>query len=351
MKAAVMKDIGQIVVEEVPDPRPEPGGLLIEVRACAICGSDVRTFFHGSAHVQPPRILGHEVAGVIREIGPGLSGYSVGEVVTVAPAIGCGTCEYCRMGATNMCPNLETIGFEFDGGFAELMAVPAKAVRQGHVNRIPQGLDFVEAALAEPLACCINGQSFLNIGLGHTVAIIGAGIIGLFHAELALLKGASTVFLIDVVPERLAYAKSLRGGIATINARETDPVQEVLAQTGGRGVDVAIVACPVGEAQNQALQMVARRGRVSLFGGLPQGKSTGYIDSNLIHYKEVGVFGAHASTALQNRLALKILAERKIAPEKYVTHVYPLSQILEGITMVREGKALKVVIKPSGGEA
>lgn len=351
MKAAVMKDIGQITVEEVPNPKAEPGGLVIEVRACAICGSDVRTFLHGSAHVKPPRILGHEVAGIIKEVGPGLSGYSVGEAVTVAPAIGCGECEYCRMGATNMCPNLETIGFEFDGGFAELMAVPAKAVRQGHVNRIPQNLSFQEAALAEPLACCINGQSFLGIGLGQTVAIIGAGVIGLFHAELAYLKGASTVFLIDVLPERLTYARTLRENIVTLNAREIDPVKEVLAQTGGRGVDAVIVACPVGEAQNQALQMVARRGRVSLFGGLPQGKSTGYIDSNLIHYKEVGVFGAHASTASQNRLALRILAEKKIIPQKYITHVYPLSQILEGMNAVREGKALKVIITPSGGEA
>lgn len=344
-----MKDVGQIVVEEVPNPGVEPGGLLIEVHACAICGSDVRTFLHGSAHVKPPRILGHEVAGTIKETRPGLSGYSVGEAVTVAPAIGCGECEYCRMGATNMCPNLETIGFEFDGGFAELMAVPAKAVRQGHVNRIPKNLSFVEAALAEPLACCINGQSFLGIGLGQTVAVIGAGVIGLFHAELALLKGASKVFLIDVIPERLEYARTLRENIVTINAKETDPVQEVLAGTEGRGVDVAIVACPVGEAQNQALQMVARRGRVSLFGGLPQGRSTGYLDSNLIHYKEVGVFGAHASTAAQNRLALKILAEGKILPRKYITHVYPLTQILEGINAVKEGKALKVVITPQNG--
>lgn len=347
MNAAVMKAIGEMAIEHVPEPQVGPGELLIEVKACAICGSDVRTFWHGSAHVTPPRILGHEVAGVIKAVGPGLSGYSPGEAVTVAPAIGCGICEYCRAGATNMCPDLETIGFEFDGGFAEAMVVPAKAVRQGHVNSIPEGLSFEEAALAEPLACCINGQQFLGIGIGQDVAVIGAGVIGLFHTELALLKGASRVFLIDVVPERLEYAKVFGDRVFPIDGGKVDPVREVLSQTKGRGVDVAIVACPVGTAQNQALEMAARRGRVSLFGGLPQGKSTGHLDSNLIHYKELGVFGAHASTASQNRLALKLIAEGKINARRYITHTYPLSKIVEGMQAVREGKALKVIIQPT----
>ncbi len=342
----MMKEIGRMVVEEVPKPRIGRGELLINVKACAICGSDVRTFWHGSAHVKPPRILGHEVVGTIAEVGTDVSDYHIGEAVTVAPAIGCGKCVYCRLGSTNMCANLETIGFEFDGGFAEFMAVPAKAVQQGHVNRIPSGLDFEEAALAEPLACCINGQSFLGMGLGQSVAIIGAGVIGLFHAELALLKGASRVFLIDIVPERLQHVAALGKEVTVIDGSATDPVKEVLSQTGGLGVDVSIVACPVGEAQNQALQMTSRRGRVSLFGGLPQGKSVGYLDSNLIHYKELGVFGAHASTALQNRLALQLIAEGEISTRRYITHIYTLSQIMDGMNAVREGKALKVVIKP-----
>jgi len=341
-----MKEISRMTVEEVPKPKAEKGGLLVRVEACAICGSDVRTFWHGSAHVKPPRILGHEVAGVVTEVGEGVSDYCVGEAVTVAPAIGCGECEYCRLGNTNMCANLETIGFEFDGGFAEFMAVPAKAVRQGHVNRIPPGLDFEEAALAEPLACCINGQSFLGIGLGQSVAIIGAGVIGLFHAELALLKGASRVFLIDIVPERLQHAATLVKGVTVIDGSATDPVKEILSQTGGLGVSASIVACPAGEAQNQALQMTSPRGRISLFGGLPQGRSVGYLDSNLIHYKELGVFGAHASTALQNRLALQLLAEGKILARRYITHTYTLSQIMDGMNAVREGKALKVIIRP-----
>jgi len=346
MKAAVMEAIGKIVVQEVPQPEVEAGGLLLKVKACAVCGSDVRTIWHGSSHVKPPRILGHEVVGVVLEVGSGVSEYKIGDWVAVAPAIGCGNCVYCRSGHTNMCPELETIGFEFDGGFAEVMAVPAKAVRQGHVNKLPAGLSFEKAVLAEPLACCINGQEPLAIGLGQTVAVIGAGIIGLFHAELALLKGATQVFVADVVPARLEYARVLGSKVVTINSTEVDPVEKVLARTEGCGVDVVIVACPVGQAQAQALQMVARRGRVSLFGGLPSDSSLGYLDSNIIHYKEIGVFGSHASTALQNRLALNLLAHDQINVSHYVTHVFPLPQIMEGISAVKEGRIMKAIIQP-----
>ncbi|MDI3524773.1 MAG: hypothetical protein PWP42_23 [Candidatus Atribacteria bacterium] len=347
MKAAVMEAIGKLVVKDVPPPKVEKGGMLIAVKACAICGSDVRTINYGSSHVHPPRILGHEVVGTILELGEGVSGYSVGEAVAVTPAIGCGKCDYCRSGHTNMCPDLETIGFEFDGGFAEIMAVPAKAVAQGHVNKLPPGLNFEKAVLAEPLACCINGQEPLSIGIGQSVVIIGAGTIGLFHTELAFVKGASRVFLADVVPEKLELAARLGKDLILVNSSKTNLVEKVLSETDGRGADVVIVACPVGEAQNQALQMVARRGRVSLFGGLPPEKSTGYLDSNLIHYKEVGVFGAHASTASQNRLALSLLAGEKIGKAiNYVTHVFPLEKIHDGLNVIKRGEALKVVIKP-----
>lgn len=346
MKAAVMEDIGKIVVKDVPRPKIKAGELLLSVEACAVCGSDVRTIWHGSSHVKPPRILGHEVVGTILEVGEGVSGYEVGDLVAVAPAIGCGKCMYCRSGHTNMCPELETIGFEFDGGFAEIMVVPAKAILQGHVNKLPAGLLPEQAVIAEPLACCLNGQELLGISLGQRVAVIGAGIIGLFHAELALLKGASQIFVVDVVAKRLEYARALGERVVVINSMDTNPVTEILSRTDGYGVEVVVVACPVGEAQAQALEMVARRGRVSLFGGLPPKNSLGYLDSNVIHYKEIGVFGAHASTAAQNRFALNLLAHGQINLHHYSTHVFPLSQIMEGIEAMREGKIMKAIIKP-----
>ena len=347
MKAAVMQEIGKIVVKEIPDPEVGQDEILIKVDACAICGSDIRTLWYGSSHVKPPRILGHEVVGTIIKMGPEVTGgYQLGDSVAITPAIGCGECLYCRSGFTNMCSNLETIGFEFNGGFAELMNVPAKAIKQGHVNKLPSGLSCDQAVLAEPLACCINGQEPLGIGLGHKIVVIGAGTIGLFHTELALLKGVSRVFLADVVPSRLRNAETLGKNVIPIDSRNIDLMKETQSQTNGYGADVVIVACPVGEAQNQALKMVAKKGRVSLFGGLPPDKSIGHLDSNLIHYKEIGVFGAHASTASQNRLALELIANKRVDASRYITHTFHLDQILEGMNVAIEGKAIKVVIKP-----
>ncbi len=346
MKAAVFEDVGKIAIREVPEPAVEAGGLSIEVKACAICGSDVRTLWHGNAHVKPPRIIGHEAVGIIRRVGAGVSGYQAGELVAVAPAVGCGRCRYCRSGYTNVCAYLETIGYEYDGGFAEVMAVPAKAVKQGHVNKIPSGFPVEEAVLAEPLACCINGQDPLGIGLGQTVVVIGAGVIGLFHAELALLKGAARVFVADVAAERLRLAAELGKGLVAIDSSKMDLEKEVLAQTDGLGADVVIVACPVGEAQDQALRLAARRGRISLFGGLPPAKSAGYLDSNLIHYKELGVYGAHASTAEHNRLALGLLVQGSLEAGRYITHRFPLDRIGEAMAVAKEGKGLKVIVEP-----
>jgi L-iditol 2-dehydrogenase len=346
MKAAVMQDIGRMVMEERPRPAIGAGEILVAVKATAICGSDVRTLWHGSSHVSPPRILGHEVAGVVIEVGKGVHAIEVGNAVAVTPAIGCGVCEYCRSDNTNMCAHLETLGFEFDGGFAEMMVVPEKAVKQGHVNRIPTDFPFEQAALAEPLACCINGQEFLSIGLGQNIAVIGAGAIGLFHAELALLKGVNLVFLADVTETRLKQASMLGSHVEVLNSNETDIVQEILARTNGSGVDVVIVACPVGAAQAQALHMVKKMGKVSLFGGLPPNQTNEFLDSNLIHYKEIGIFGAHASTASQNRLALGLLTGKKIDAGRYVTHTFSLDQIMDGMNAVKGGKALKAIVKP-----
>ncbi len=245
-----------------------------------------------------------------------------------------------------MCAQLETIGFDFDGGFAEFMTVPAKAVRQGHVHKVPLGLPTEQAVLAEPLACCINGQEPLGIGIGQSVVIIGAGVIGLFHAELAQAKGASRVFVADVLRERLEGVLSLGDKVVAIDSSQTDLVEEILARTEREGADVVIVACAVGEAHDQALRMVKRKGRVSLFGGLPPDHSRGHLDSNLIHYKEIGVFGAHASTAMQNRLALNLLASGQIRASHYANHVFPLERIWEGMTAVKEGKILKAIVKP-----
>lgn len=207
MKAALLKEIGNLEITETEVKRPASGEILIKVKACAICGTDIKVFHHGHRLIVFPRVTGHELSGVIEEIGSGVSGYKKGERVAVAPAIPCGMCYYCRRGWQAMCDNLKAIGYHFDGAFAEYMIVPETAVRNGCVNRIPDNLDFDGAAIAEPLACVINGQMLSMVEPGDTVTILGAGPIGCLHAENAKYLGASKVILCDISQERLTLAK------------------------------------------------------------------------------------------------------------------------------------------------
>ncbi|HOQ82205.1 MAG TPA: alcohol dehydrogenase catalytic domain-containing protein, partial [bacterium] len=196
-KAALLVNIEDLKIVDREIPQIGKNEILLRVKACAICGTDIKVFHHGHKHIVFPRVTGHELSGVIEKIGEDIKKYKVGDRVTVAPAIPCGECYYCRRGWQSMCDNLKTIGYQFDGGFAEYMVIPEVAIRNGCVNIIPDGLSFDEAALAEPLACVINGQQLSRVEMGDTVLIVGAGPIGCLHAELAKNIGASKVILAD----------------------------------------------------------------------------------------------------------------------------------------------------------
>ena len=283
MLACVYGNNGKLSLAHRSAPNPASDNVIIRVKACAVCGTDSRTYGHGSTKITPPRIIGHEVCGIITHIGDDISGFAPGERVAMAPAIGCGKCRYCRRGTTNMCDDLRTIGFQYDGGFAEYMAIPRLAFDMGNVYKVPEGVSDEEAAVAEPIACCVNAQQFLDIREGDFVAVFGAGFIGCLHAELTLLHGAARLIIIEMAKNRIATAHKMLADANVVNPASTDVVDEVTALTDGRGVDVVITACSSGKAQAQALQIAAKRARVSLFGGIP-GDGTGFVDSNAIHY-------------------------------------------------------------------
>ncbi len=325
-------------------PQAQRDSAVIRVRACSVCGTDLRTWQKGSARITPPRIVGHELCGEIVEIGEGRKGFQVGQRISIAPAIGCGACSSCRRGYTNLCDRLETIGFQYDGGFAEYMEVPAAAFEQGNVYPTPDGVSDEEAALAEPIACVINGQEFLHIATGDSVAIFGSGFIGCMHAELARMKGAGPIILIEPKRERAEAAHRLIPFSSLVVPGTIDLQAEVNALTGGRGVDVIVTACPAGQAQRDALSIAAKRGRVSLFGGLG-GESSGFLDSNVIHYKELSVHGVHASTPRQNRQAMSWISERRVDVHKYVSRVYELERIEEAFQDLQRQAVFKAVVK------
>lgn len=345
MRAAVLHEVGRMDVRQMPDPACPEGGLLIEVGACAVCGTDVKVYRHGHRLIVPPRITGHEVAGTVLEAGKGVKGFVPGDRVAVAPAVPCGECFYCRRGWQTMCDNLTAIGYHYDGGFAERMAVPTVAVRNGCVNKVPENVTLEEAALAEPLACCINAHELCWMGLGKSMVILGAGPIGCLHVQLARSEGAARVMLFDISAERLQMAERVKPDLLVDSSKE-NPIERVMNETGGRGADVVIVACSSAKAQEQALEMVAKRGVVNYFGGLPKDKPFIQFNSNLTHYREFYVIGNHGSAPRHNELALELLGSGRIDVKSLITHRLPIEKTLDGIQITEAGQGLKTMILP-----
>ncbi|MEU0571860.1 zinc-dependent dehydrogenase [Nonomuraea sp. NPDC005983] len=334
MKVARFHAPGDIRIEDAPEPVAGPGELKIRVRNCSTCGTDAKIFRFGHHHIRPPRVMGHEIAGEVAE---------TGERVQVIAAIPCGTCEECRLGRMTVCPRQESMGYHYDGGFAEYLVVPAKVLAVNGVNAVPEGVGFAEASVAEPLACVLNGQSLARVGAGDDVVVMGAGPIGCLHVRMARARGAARVFLVDVNADRLAMAAELVRPDAVIDG---DPVEQVLKLTGGRGADVVVTAAASGAAQEQAVLMAARQGRISFFGGLPKDSPVIRLDSNLVHYRELTIVGANGSSPAHNAEALRLIAEGAVPVADLITQRLPLSRVLDGIDLVSRGEAIKVTIEP-----
>lgn len=342
MKAAVFHGPQDLRISELATPVAGDTELLVKPQACGICGSDVRTYRFGARNINGPVIIGHEVSGTIVEVGRALSGFAVGQRVAVAPAIPCTECVYCRNGMETMCDQLRSIGYEFNGGLAEYMVVPATAVRAGCVNAIPDHLGFVEAAIAEPLACVINAQTLLDLGARDSVVILGAGPIGCLHANLAKIRGARRVVVADLRPERLLYAEAF-GADVVIDASRVDLRERVVAETAG-GASVVIVAAPSPRAAEQAVTLAAKRGRINLFAGLPKTEPHIRLDANLVHYSELSIVGSYGSRPVHNREAIDLLASGRIRVSALVDLTLPLDRLLEGLHAIEQGRAQKAVV-------
>ena len=224
-----------------------------------------------------------------------------------------------------MCESLKAFGYHYDGGYQEYMAVPADAILCGGVNVLPDTMSFAEASLAELLACAINGQALSDFRMGQSVLIIGSGPVGLLHAQLAHVRGASSVWMADVVAEKRALAERILGDklAGTLDNMDADAfLKAVKDVTGGRGFDQVMLCCGVGSVQRISLECVAKMGCVNFFGGLPKGKSNVELDTNFIHYKQCRVVGTHGSSALENRQALAMIGNGLIDVKPLVNRDY-----------------------------
>jgi L-iditol 2-dehydrogenase len=337
---------GDIRIEEAPEPSPGSQELKIKVHNCSTCGTDLKIFRHGHHHIDPPRVIGHEIAGEVVQVGAQVDGWAPGDRVQVIAAIPCGECPDCERGWMTICPNQRSMGYHYDGGFAEYMIVPHAVLKVDGLNRIPESLSYAEASVAEPFACVLNGQELARVGGGDTVVVVGAGPIGCLHVRLARARGAEAVYLIELSRQRLEMAAALVKPDAAICSADVDPIEEVMRLTDGRGADVVITAAAAGKAQEDGLKMTARRGRISFFGGLPKDNPIIACDSNLVHYRELTIVGANGSSPDHNKRALELIASGAVPVDDLITHRMPLDGLLDAIHTVSTGEAIKVTIEP-----
>jgi L-iditol 2-dehydrogenase len=346
VKAATFFEPGDLRLADVPEPGAGPGELKLRMHATATCGTDAKIYLHGHHRLDPPQVIGHELAGEVVGVGAGVDGFDVGDRLQVIAAVPCGDCWACTAGAMTVCPNQTSMGYQYPGGFAEYMVVPPQVLKVDGVNRIPDGVTYTEASVTEPLACALNAQELVRVGKGDTVVVMGAGPIGCLHVRLARARGAAAVHLADVNASRLALAAERVHPDNAIDAGNEDVIGAVSSLTDGRGADVVITAAPSGKAQEDAIAMAAPRGRISLFGGLPKDDPSIRCDSNRVHYLELSLIGANGSSPGHNRRALDLIATGALPVADLITHRLPLDRVHDAIQAVLSGEAIKVVVEP-----
>jgi L-iditol 2-dehydrogenase len=351
MKAAVLVDARRLEIREVPDPVVPDDGLVLEVKACGVCGSDLRRWKEGPAEGSDPIIPGHEAAGVVVEVGKATSDYSVGERLAVAPDIHCGHCYYCQRGLFNLCDDIRMLGITpgYAGGFAERLLLTREVLTNGIVHRMPEELSFIEGALAEPCSSVVAAHEKAGTSPKDTVVVLGAGPIGCIHVEVAAARGAR-VIVSEPSPSRRELARRFEAEVI-IDPSSEKVVGRVRELTGGLGADIVICANPTAETQSQAVEMVRKGGRVVLFGGLPKSEPMTTLDANRIHYGEIEVVGAFSYHPTGHELALELLKRKAISAELLVTHEFPLERVGEAFETADKGEGLKVVVTMSEQEA
>jgi len=346
MKALRFYAPEDVRLEEVPEPSCGPDEVKLRVRNCSTCGTDVKIFHNGHQNLSPPRIIGHEIAGEVVEVGANVTGWEAGDRAQVIAAVPCGECYECRKGWMAVCQNQTSVGYQYDGGFAEYLVVPREVLKVDGLNRIPDNIGYDEASVAEPFACAINAQELIRVGAGDTVVVFGAGPIGCLHIRLARSSGADRIFLIDVNADRLAMSADAVKPDEVIDGSQVDVVETVMELTGGRGADVVITATAANVAQEQAIRMAARRGRISFFGGLPKTNPFISCDSNLVHYRELMIMGANGSAPSHNKKALELISTGQVPVKDLITARVPLENALDAFGIVQRGEAIKVTVEP-----
>ncbi len=339
MRAALYYNNRDIRIVEMSMPRIGAGELLMRVEACGICGSDVMEWYRVP---KAPRVLGHEAVGVVVEVGEGVEGFSVGDRIFVSHHVPCNTCRRCLRGEHTACETLHRTNID-PGGFAEYARVPRINVDRG-VFKLPDGVSFLDGVLIEPLGCAVRGQGRLGLGPGDSVLVIGSGVAGILHIQLARARGAGPIMAADINEYRMRMAERFGADVA-LDAREPLPDQ-VRENNDGRLADRVIVCTAALEAIKAAPRCAEDGGRILYFAPTPPGVELP-LDFNDFWMRQLTLTSSYAAAPADLQVALDLIRCGRIEAEEMVTHRFPLERIEEGFRLVEQaGESLKVVVEP-----
>jgi L-iditol 2-dehydrogenase len=327
-------------LEELPRPEIGGGEILMRVMASGICGSDVMQWYRAG---KTPLVLGHEVSGEVAEVGRGVDGYKVGQRISASHHVPCNTCRYCLNDRHTVCDTLRSTNFH-PGGFAEYLRLPEINVDRG-VYPLPDEMSHEEATFIEPLACVYRGQRKAGVRPGSSVLVIGSGISGLLHIQLARALGASPVAASDINGYRLGMARTL-GADATLEATSDVPA-EFRGINDGRGADTVILTTSAAPAVRQAMAAVDRGGTVLFFAPANQGVSVDLPVNDLMWRREITLTSTYAANHMEHMAAMRFILSGGVNVKEMITHRLPLARTQEGFRLVHEaGESVKVIIKP-----
>ena len=338
MKASRFLGNKTFAVADLPTPHAGPGELVLRNQVCGVCGTDVHIYHGepGSADVNPPVVLGHEYSGEVVEVGEGVTGFAVGDHVTVDPNIYCGHCAYCQNGKKQLCPSMEAIGVTRDGGFAQYSRIPAS-----QAFKLEPTVPWEAAAMAEPLACCLHGIDLAGIQVGDKVCVVGGGAIGLLMVQLAKLSGASQIVLSEPNEKRRQVGLQL-GANAAIDPTRPD-AQEAFAQVLGGGANVVIECVGNVPAVKSAFQFAGKGATVLLF-SVPKVDATFDLPLFDVYKKELTIKGSFVNPDTHAR-AVALINSGKVDFDPIITHRFPLDQLPEAIAMQMSDASIKVVVE------
>lgn len=338
MKASRFLGNKTFAVADLPTPHAGPGELVLRNQVCGVCGTDVHIYHGepGSADVNPPVVLGHEYSGEVVEVGEGVTGFAVGDHVTVDPNIYCGHCVYCQNGKKQLCPSMEAIGVTRDGGFAQYSLIPAS-----QAFKLEPTVPWEAAAMAEPLACCLHGIDLAGIQVGDKVCVVGGGAIGLLMVQLAKLSGASQIVLSEPNEKRRQVGLQL-GANAALDPTRTD-AQEAFAQVLDGGANVVIECVGNVPAVKSAFQFAGKGATVLLF-SVPKVDATFDLPLFDVYKKELTIKGSFVNPDTHAR-AVALINSGKVDFGPIITHRFPLDQLPEAIAMQMSDASIKVVVE------